>query len=602
MDSAAPASFMIGTVTTDAHFHMLYADAAYFHYFGDDVIYSILRTVHEADTERLLQTASALRDGQTEQLTLRMRGCTAQWRWMLAGLTARGEGEQRQFQLQITDAFRTQRMLMQTAAERTDYLFYLNLMRDMAFRYSFRTQRIQLLVFDCCREVVLTDMRLADWKTQAIEKGMVEEHDLPKFEKLCTEIASGAARFQCELETSVCSLGQRMEYCAFRGVTRSDAPGRKTVLGTVGFLHAKYKSKEPGWLIEATRDAATDLLGKNAITAHAKSVLAAQPAGIVSLVLLTVDDFKEINDRYGHMFGDEVLFTLSHILKTEIGTRGTAGRIGGGVFLLVLEGIADETDLRGILRAIRTKFEWAWENGGESSHAAAHVTCSMGAACYPIDAKDYEELFMQADKALYIAREKGHNRYVIYDVRKHGDVQPNRARSLADLYAAAPTQSRAGFVSDFVRRLITEPEKPGIAGLLAGIGGQFGLDGIQVFAAPDWSAQYSWGHPVSCSAELLVQEPFVQQFSADGVCVIDNINALEGIADEVYQLLVRENLLGTVLCMTERSGKPAVLISFGLFGRFRKWSTQDIGYLTILGSALGTLLLSDDPQQDEQRK
>ena len=581
---------MLGKVTTDAHFHMLYADAAFFHYFGDDVIYSILRTVHDADTERLLQTASAMRDGQTEQLALRMRGCTAQWRWMLVGLTVRGEGEQRQFQLQISDAFRTQRMLMQTAAERTDYLFYLNLMRDMAFRYSFRTQRIQLLTFDCCRAVILTDMRLNDWKAQAIEKGMVEAHDLPKFEKLCAEIAAGASRFQCELETSICSLGQRMEYCAFRGVTRSDAPGRKTVLGTVGFLHAKYKSKEPGWLIEATRDAATDLLGKSAVTAHAKRVLASQPAGIVSLVLLNVDEFKEINDRYGHMFGDEVLFTLSHILKTEIGTRGTAGRIGGGLFLLVLEGIADETDLRGILRAIRTKFEWAWESSGDNGHIPAHVTCSMGAACYPIDARNYEELFMQADKALYIAREKGHNRYVIYDVNKHGDVQPNRARSLADLYAAAPAQSRAGFVADLVRRLMTEPQQPDPAGLLAGIGEQFGLDGIQVFTAPDWSAAFSWGHPASCTAELLVQAPFVQQFSADRVCVIDNINALEGIADDVYHLLERENLLGTVLYLSEQNGKPSVLISFGLFGRFRKWSTQDIGYLTILGSTLGTLL------------
>jgi len=579
-----------GNVTTDAHFHMLYADAAFFHYFGDDVIYSILRTVHEDDTDRLAAAASAMQDGSCEQHALRMRGCSGEWRWMLVQLTAHGEGAQRQFQFRITDAFRMQRLLMQTVSEKTDYLFYLNLMRDMAFRYSFRTQHIELLSFDCCREVILTDMRLADWKEQAIAKGMVEEHDIPKFEKLCAEIAAGTTRFQCELETSVCSLGQRMEYCAFRGVTRSDAPGRKTVYGTIGFLHAKYKSKEPGWLIEATRDPATDLLGKNAITAHAKSVLAAQPSGIVSLVLLTVDDFKEINDRYGHMFGDEVLFTLSHILKTEVGTRGTAGRIGGGMFLLVLEGIADETDLRGILRAIRTKFEWAWETGGEAGQTAAHVTCSMGAACYPIDAKSYEALFMQADKALYIAREKGHNRYVIYDVKKHGDVQPNRARSLADLYAVAPTQSNAGFVSELVRGLLSGKVKAELPTVLARIGEQFGLDGIQIFTAPDWNAAYQWGHPFSGSGAILAQEPFRSSFASDHICVIDNINALEGLADSVYRLLEQENLLGTVLYLAEREGSPCAVISFGLFGRFRKWSTPDIGSLTVLGGMLAALL------------
>ncbi|MBR5364495.1 MAG: GGDEF domain-containing protein [Oscillospiraceae bacterium] len=574
---------MNGCVTTDAHFHMLYADAAFFHYFGDDGIYSILRTVHDADTERLLQLAHGLRDGQTEQLALRMRGIAADYRWMLVSMTAHGESEMRQYQLRITDAYRMQRQLLQTMTENTEYRFYLNLMRDLAFRYSFRTKRIRLMSFDCCRETVISDMRLTDWKAQAIEKGMVGVQDIPKFEKLCADMESGTNRFQCELETSVCSNGQRMEYCAFRGVTRSDAPGSREVLGTVGFLHAKYKSKEPGWLIEATRDSATDLLNKNAITAHAKAVLAAQPAETVALVLLTIDDFKGINDRYGHMYGDEVLFTLSHILKTEIGTRGAAGRIGGGMFLLVLEGIADETDLRGILRAIRTKFEWAWESGGEQK-PLAHVTCSMGAACYPANAKEYEELFMQADKALYIAHEKGHNRYVIYDVEKHGAVQPNRARDYSDLYAAPPVQSNAGFTADLIQEFLHG--KPEMQNILQRIGAQFGLDGIQIFKVPDWQAQFSWGHPFAGDAALLTNEPFAQHYTADHVCVIDNINALEGIDDAAYARLEAENLLGAVLYLAEREGKPSALIAFGLYGRFRKWSNLDISHLTIIGSLL----------------
>lgn len=576
-----------GSVTTDAHFHMQYADAAYFHYFGDDVVYSILRTVHEGDTERLLSAAASLRDGQTEQIALRMRGCSAEWRWMLVSLTAHGDGENRQFRFCISDARGMQSALLHTLDENTEYRFYLNLMRDLAFRYSFRTKHIQLLSFDCCRENVLTDMLLDDWKQQAIEKGMIGERDVPQFEKLCADIASGSSRFQCELETSVCSMGQHMEYCAFRGVTRALAPGQRIVLGTIGFLHAKYKSKEPGFLIESTRDSATDLLNKNAITQHAKEVLAAKPEGIVSLVLLSIDDFKEINDRYGHMVGDEVLFTLAHILKTEIGRRGTAGRIGGGMFLLVLEGITDETDLRGILRAIRTKLEWAFDSSA-SAEVKLHVTCSMGAACYPIDAKNYEELFMQADKALYIAHEKGHNRYVIYDVMKHGDAQPKRARTYTDLYAAAPTQSNAAFGASLVQQLLKE--KQPLARVLEQIGQQFRLDGISVFTAPDWQETHRWGHPLGKRAAVLVAEPFARSYNADHISVIDNINSLEGIADDAYAWFTAANMQGCVLCLTEDAGKPSALICFGLYGHFRKWSSPDIGYLTVLGSVIKALL------------
>lgn len=580
----------LGCVTTDAHFHMQYADAEYFRYFGDDVIYSILRTIHEADSERLVQVAHQLRDGQLEQLVLRMRGRSADWRWMLVWLTAHGEGEQRCYQLRISDVFRIQRLLMDTAQENTEYRYYLNLMRDLTFRYSFRTRRISISVYDCCRERVLTDMLLSDWKREAIEKGMVAQQDIPKLEKLCSDMEQGEIRFQCELETSLCSMGSRMEYCMFRGVTRSDAPGDRIVLGTVSFLHAKFKTKEPSWLQETSRDPATDLLNKNAITAYAKGVLAAQPEGIVSLVILNVDDFKEINDRYGHMFGDEVLFTMAHILQTEIGQRGVAGRIGGGMFLFVLEGIADETDLRGVLRAIRTKLEWAWERSNDD-HSRPRVTCSMGAACYPIDSLTYDELFLQADKALYIACEKGNNRYVIYDVNKHGEAVPNRARSVADLYANVPkpTQSKAGFVADTARSLLQTP-LPDVFTLIQGIGEQFGVDGIHIFAAPEHMAVYSWGHPVNGSAALLLEEPFAGGFREDGVCVVDNINALENVADAAYQWFSEQNMLGAVLCRMMRDGKPRGVITFGLFGRFRKWSTLDVNHLTVLGGILSALM------------
>ena len=196
----------------------------------------------------------------------------------------------------------------------------------------------------------------------------------------------------------------------------------------------------------------------------------------------------------------------------------------------------------------------------------------------------YEELFMQADKALYIAHEKGHNRYVIYDVEKHGAVQPNRARDYSDLYAAPPVQSNAGFTADLVQEYLHG--NPEMQSVLQRIGAQFGLDGIQIFTAPDWQPAFSWGHPFAGDASLLTAEPFAQHYNADRVCVIDNINALEGIDDAVYARLANENLLGAVLYLAEQDGKPAALAAFGLYGRFRKWSNLDISHLTILGSML----------------
>lgn len=103
------------------------------------------------------------------------------------------------------------------------------------------------------------------------------------------------------------------------------------------------------------------------------------------LTIIDVDDFKTINDTYGHMFGDEVLSRVSEIIRSDLNARGVAGRFGGDEFMILFENVKSEQELRLILKTITKNIQWAF-----------------------------------ADKALYIAKAKGKNRYIIYDGRKHG--------------------------------------------------------------------------------------------------------------------------------------------------------------------------------------
>ena len=192
------------------------------------------------------------------------------------------------------------------------------------------------------------------------------------------------------------------------------------------------------------------LLNKRAITSVAQQILAEKPQYNVNLVILDIDNFTDINSSYGHLFGDEVIYTIARIIKTEIGTRGFAGRISGGGYLLVLEDTRDETDLRGILRAIRTKTEFAFSDRFENFR----LTCSMGVSTYPLDSADYDELFMQADKALYIAQEKGQNRYVIYDIAKHGPVEKDIENKIAFLSSSGETSEKLAFVGQLAEWLV----------------------------------------------------------------------------------------------------------------------------------------------------
>ena len=170
--------------------------------------------------------------------------------------------------------------------------------------------------------------------------------------------------------------------------------------------------------ISADEDPGTGLLNKRAVTEYAKDLIDLGGSGCnVTIAIIDIDDFKTINDTYGHSFGDEVLIKVAEIIQTAIGDKGVAGRIGGDEMFIVLKNMKSRDEIRLILKEIRTNIEWAYKNGEDSELV---TTCSIGCATYPADADNFADLFNVADKLLYLAKEKGKNRYIIYEEEVHG--------------------------------------------------------------------------------------------------------------------------------------------------------------------------------------
>lgn len=581
-------AYSVGRVTVDKQYHMREADADFLNFFGNDVIYSILRTIHPDDADHFCQITEQLRTGERDRCILRARNTDGVYVRLLVSVQACADKDGSEcYRLAFRDVFRIDSLMLEQERENRVYRHLLTMMRDVCFAYQMASKQLVIYQFDCFRDLILHRSTLTEWQRLVESEHLVDRGDLALLSALCRDIENGTYRFQYELDASFLSGGARMERLSVQGITLWDSPEDGTVVGTISVIHPKSRTKDVNLTLETNRDSLTELLNKQAIVSYAKTQIAARPKGLLSVVLVDVDDFKEINDRYGHLFGDEVLYTIAHIIKAEIGRRGMAGRIGGGIFQIVLEDIRDETDLRGILRAIRTKTEWAFVERKKS----LKVTCSIGAACYPIDADDYDALFMQADKALYIASAKGKNRYVIYDIAKHGAVEANRERSIADLYINTPARSKPDFIGEMALRL--SEESLGAEQMIQEIGEQFGLDAVHLYGAPDWKPVHSWGIPATAAADFLFEDNFLSLFNADGVYVIDNINSLEGLANTAMQRLSEESILGTVLYLITEDEKPIGLLSCNLVNRFRKWATMDVNYLTILGRMVAGVYLRE---------
>ncbi|QQR90945.1 MAG: diguanylate cyclase [Myxococcales bacterium] len=126
----------------------------------------------------------------------------------------------------------------------------------------------------------------------------------------------------------------------------------------------------------------------------------------LSLVIADLDHFKAINDTYGHAAGDRVIQALGTVLQRVKRETDLVARFGGEEFCLLCE----ETDTAGaVLLAERVREEIA-ASVFNTEQGVINVTCSLGVATYPRDARDKEGLFEAADKALYMAKHQGRNR------------------------------------------------------------------------------------------------------------------------------------------------------------------------------------------------
>lgn len=126
----------------------------------------------------------------------------------------------------------------------------------------------------------------------------------------------------------------------------------------------------------------------------------------LSVIMLDIDHFKNVNDTYGHQKGDSVLAETGRIISSSIRTTDYVGRYGGEEFIVLLPN-ANKDDAYKIAEKIRKKIENSNLIGGD-----AKLTISGGIATYPQDGSQQIEIIEKADQALYMAKENGRNQTV----------------------------------------------------------------------------------------------------------------------------------------------------------------------------------------------
>lgn len=161
----------------------------------------------------------------------------------------------------------------------------------------------------------------------------------------------------------------------------------------------------------ATFDSLTGLYNRRAILGKLRELinLANRYKDDFSLIMLDIDHFKKVNDRYGHLTGDEVLEEIATLIRRNIRDTDIVGRYGGEEFIIILP----KTTLSSawvVAERIRSIIEKAELK--DSAGNVFAITVSQGLAGWERD-EDAASLISRADEALYKAKEKGRNRVQI---------------------------------------------------------------------------------------------------------------------------------------------------------------------------------------------
>jgi diguanylate cyclase (GGDEF)-like protein len=152
----------------------------------------------------------------------------------------------------------------------------------------------------------------------------------------------------------------------------------------------------------ATQDALTGLANRNAIREHLDAAIRASLASrtLTGVILLDLNQFKEINNGLGHPVGDQVLIQIADALTSAAGERATVGRLGGDEFVLILEARENYHAFEELARLVATRLRQPVIVDGQQFF----VSASMGIAVAPDHGVDVATLLQKADVAMYQAQ------------------------------------------------------------------------------------------------------------------------------------------------------------------------------------------------------
>lgn len=300
-----------------------------------------------------------------------------------------------------------------------------------------------------------------------------------------------------------------------------------------------------------------------------------------SLALVDIDNFKNVNDNYGHAAGDEIIKLVAEKLQNELKGTGIVGRFGGDEFLFVIENIVQYEALWKLCRVLFKKVDGFPIQG----LPGCFITCTTGLSRFPLDGSTYSELMEKTDKALYRGKQKGRSCFIIYLDSKHKNIVLHSDQK-------APDTAIQRITTMFKLLNMQKSLKEGILAVLNNFSSSMMIDHLAVQSND--KLLFSVVHPLSKIKDFSFVDRKLFELDVSNTAGIFAINERRQLAalkqTELFNELSKQSIKSTAYASIEYNGKIYGYLRADTTSHDRIWQNEDLELLVTAANAIATSL------------
>lgn len=456
---------------------------------------------------------------------------------------------------------------------------------EYMFNYNKVTNVLKIFHYDELKRVIDYNMDIDEWSDEMLQKRYVADNERGLFKAFIIALKDYNQSISTKINCSIRTHGNIIETLRFTGIYyNSGIEGEGEIIGRILSDGATARSNEALELMDELQyDSLTKVYNKKAITEYAINTLKENKRNRTIIVILDVDHFKSVNDTYGHMYGDKILARVGQRLKEVVGEDGVVGRIGGDEFMIVLNGINDDQMLRGVLRAMRTQIKWEFSE----EFTDFMITCSIGASIYPNNGTDFEELFKKADHCLYIAKEKGRDRYVFFRDELHRESYEASVEKKDSQSISSRENKELEYLGKFFAEVAIDREKA-IRDMFAHMKTAYNIDSIDIYYGDGLKAVYSFGADADKNddAMYVYSSEFKEMLGNNRSINVSFLRKIMDSAPDFCTEMKKRSILSTIQCIIGSQDDIKGLITFNKKIEASQWADYEVTCAEIAASYL----------------